>query len=208
MTEALIQGIGWGFLLSLTVGPVFFALIQTSIHNGFKAGALMAMGIMMSDSLYIVVTYLGVSSINNEHSLKIWLGIMGGLIMVIFGLTTLFKKPATEVKEDNSPTFKKVYKYLFKGFALNGINPFVFIFWLGISSFVNFQSDFSRPELIIYFCSIVAVVFSIDLTKVFLANRLRDFITERFQTILNRFVGSGLLIFGIYMIAMSLTGRL
>src|SRR5688572_4644585 len=113
MIEALIQGIGWGFLLSLTIGPVFFALIQTSIHNGFKCGALMAFGIMLSDSLYIVITYLGVSSIKNVHSLEIWLGILGGIIMVAFGLTTLFKKTPQEVKSDNSPTFRKIYKYVF-----------------------------------------------------------------------------------------------
>lgn len=128
--------------------------------------------------------------------------------MVAFGFTTLFKKTPQKVNVDNSPTFKKIYKYVFKGFALNGINPFVFIFWLGISSFVNFQSDFTGGELAIYFCSMIIIVFSFDLTKAFLANRLREFITDRFQTILNRFVGSGLLIFGIYMIAMSLTDKL
>ena len=197
MIEALIQGVLCGLLLSVSIGPVFFALIQTSIHNGFKAGVIMATGIMMSDSLYIIITYLGVSSIKNVDSLEIWLGIVGGIIMLAFGVVTLLKKNLQNLKQESSVYANKDYKYLVKGFALNGINPSVFIFWLGVSSFVKFEA---KGELFVYFCSIIIIVYSIDLTKVFLANRLRDYITERLQAILNKMVGTCLLIFGIYMI--------
>ena len=204
MIEALIQGILCGLLLSVSIGPVFFALIQTSIHKGFKAGAIMATGIMISDSLYIIITYLGISSIKNVESLEVWLGILGGIIMLAFGVATLFKKNFQNLKQENSVSANKNYKYLVKGFALNGINPSVFIFWLGVSSFVNFEAT---GELFVYFCSIIIIVYSIDLTKVFLANRLREYITEKLQTMLNRMVGTGLLIFGIYMIATAIIER-
>ena len=128
MVEALAKGLILGFLLSLTIGPVFFALIQTSIQNGFKSGALMAVGIMFSDSFYILVTYFGISSLNiQEHDLKMWLGIIGGAIMVIFGITTFFKKAMIRKNiEDADKRPGGWFKYVIKGFALNGINPFVF----------------------------------------------------------------------------------
>jgi len=209
MVEALTKGLILGLLLSLTIGPVFFALIQTSIQSGFKSGAWMALGIMFSDSFYILVAYFGISSLNiQEHDLKMWLGIIGGAIMVVFGISTFFKKAMIRRNIDNTDEKPGWLRYVMKGFALNGINPFVFIFWLGIASVVNFQESFSRSELFVYFIAIISVVFILDLTKAFLANRLRHYVTENIQRGLNKFVGSGLLIFGFYLIIMTYLGRI
>jgi threonine/homoserine/homoserine lactone efflux protein len=38
MIEAIISGIGIGLVLTFITGPVFFALIKTSIEKGFHAG--------------------------------------------------------------------------------------------------------------------------------------------------------------------------
>lgn len=207
MIEALALGLGCGFALSLTIGPVFFSLIQTSISKGVKPGLVMAIGIMLSDSFYIFITYAGISSLTLDNLLKMGLGYVGGAIMLAFGITTIFKKPVVKHSETHQPS-QKLIKYCIKGFALNGINPFVFIYWIGISSFVHLQSNFSTPEFFFYFGSIVLVVFSTDLLKVFLAHKLRNYITEKFQAALNKVVGTALSGFGLYLIAMTFLGKI
>lgn len=207
MIEALALGLGCGIALSLTIGPVFFSLIQTSINKGVKPGLVMAIGIMLSDSFYIFITYAGISSLTLDDLLKMGLGYAGGAIMLAFGITTIFKKPVIKQSEAQQPS-QKLIKYCIKGFALNGINPFVFIYWIGISSFVHLQSNFNTPEFLLYFGSIVLVVFSTDLLKVFLAHKLRNYITDKFQAALNKIVGTALSGFGLYLVLMTFLGKI
>ena len=55
MLEPLLSGITFGLALALMVGPVFFALIQTSLHEGFRAGSFFATGVFISDASLIAL---------------------------------------------------------------------------------------------------------------------------------------------------------
>ena len=44
--EIILSGIGMGIVLSFLTGPVFFALIKTSIEKGFYAGVALAAGVV------------------------------------------------------------------------------------------------------------------------------------------------------------------
>ncbi len=52
----LIEGMLLGFTLSLMIGPLFFAIVQAGLAGGFRAGAMMAAGIWISDLLFAVLT--------------------------------------------------------------------------------------------------------------------------------------------------------
>ena len=54
-TEPLFSGIGFGLLLAIMLGPVFFTILQTSLHEGFKAGLFLAFGVLLSDAAVIGV---------------------------------------------------------------------------------------------------------------------------------------------------------
>ena len=77
MLELIISGIGLGVVLSFVTGPVFFALIKTSIEKGFHAGMWLAAGVVVSDLIYIVLTIYGSSFIKVENSYKTPIGIVG-----------------------------------------------------------------------------------------------------------------------------------
>ena len=53
MIEAVISGIGFGLVLTFLTGPVFFALIKTSIEKGFHAGVALALGVVCSDMVFV-----------------------------------------------------------------------------------------------------------------------------------------------------------
>ena len=65
--EAVWNGVLFGLLLTIFIGPVFFALIQTSVHRGFIYGVFMALGIALSDAIYVFLAYLGLSKILNDR---------------------------------------------------------------------------------------------------------------------------------------------
>ena len=80
--SATLAGISAGLLICLLIGPVFFALLQTSIERGFKAAAFLAFGIMMSDSTYILLAFFGVQGLNSNALVNMILGISGGVFLL------------------------------------------------------------------------------------------------------------------------------
>jgi threonine/homoserine/homoserine lactone efflux protein len=193
--EVLRNGLLFGFALAFLFGPVFFALIQTSIHKGFKSGAAMAVGISLSDVLFILVSYIGISQIIESDSLQAVLSIAGGGIMLAFGLYT-FRKPVLEKSHINDINgYEKLWKYTVKGFLLNGINPFVLLFWLAIVSYSTVEYQYSGQQAQLFFGTIVATVLITDIIKSYAAHRLRCLISEKYLTILNRVVGVALMAF-------------
>lgn len=94
--DLLIKGIFLGLTLSILVRPIIFALLQTAIERGFRAGAMVGFGVWVSDIMYILLAYFGVSyivTITKYEGFEEILGTIGGLVLIGFGLSTLFSKP-------------------------------------------------------------------------------------------------------------------
>ena len=47
------QGLATGFVLSMMLGTVFFALIRNSISFGYTTGVWIALGVILCDSMLI-----------------------------------------------------------------------------------------------------------------------------------------------------------
>ena len=57
MVGAIWKGFLTGIWLSMSFGPVFFLLIQTSIRKGIKHALFFDLGVFMSDLLSILSFY-------------------------------------------------------------------------------------------------------------------------------------------------------
>lgn len=202
---AAANGVLLGLLLAVLIGPSFFALIQTSISKGFVSGIFMAIGIALSDSLYIVITYLGISQILNNESIHLWLGLSGGFILMAFGAYSIVKPiPDLTVKPVLPLKKSSLLKQSVKGFLLNGINPSVLLFWIGVASMATINYKYSFYEIIGFFMAIIATVLLTDVLKAFVAHRLKALLTVRFMKIMNVVVGVGLIFFGLRLLVMSM----
>ncbi|KYG75696.1 MULTISPECIES: LysE family translocator [Roseivirga] len=195
--DVIINGFLFGLLLCVLIGPVFFALIQNSIEKGFWSGFFMAIGIALSDSFYIVVTYLGISQFVENPKFNMWLGGVGGVIMLIFGVIYLFKPVPKKGLKQLHQEDTKWFQQIVKGFLLNGINPFVLLFWLGIISKVTLDFEYNNNQAITFFVVLIATVFLVDVLKSYFATKLSQIVTPRFMKIMNRVVGIALLLFSL-----------
>lgn len=195
--DVIINGFLFGLLLCVLIGPVFFALIQNSIEKGFWSGFFMAIGIALSDSFYIVVTYLGISQFVENPKFNMWLGGVGGVIMLIFGVIYLFKPVPKKGLKQLHQEDTKWFQQIVKGFLLNGINPFVLLFWLGIISKVTLDFEYNNNQAITFFVVLIATVFLVDVFKSYFATKLSQIVTPRFMKIMNRVVGIALLLFSL-----------
>ena len=197
----ILEGIVMGLLLSLIIGPVFFALVQSSIVNGFKYAVAMASGILVSDSIYVVVTYSGVSALSNSPNAVTWLGYFGGLFLIGFGIATFIKKGVKRSNTRGLPLGKPKLSIGFaKGFSLNGINPFVLLFWASIAGLVQLKENYSTPDVYGYYLGILLTSFVVDILKAYGAHKIKRYITERLMMYLNRGVAVLLIAFGVRLI--------
>ncbi len=204
--EVIWNGFLFGLLLCILIGPVFFALLHNAIEKGFWAGFFMAIGISLSDIIYILVISLGVSSFLKDENFQKWMGGVGGLIMLAFGAYYLLKPVPRQKVVQLAAHQTKGIRQVLKGFLLNAINPFVFLFWLGIISKVNLSYGYQDNDLILFFSVLMATVFICDVLKSHYAGKLRDLVTVRFMKIMNRVVGLALILFSIRLFSFVFAG--
>jgi threonine/homoserine/homoserine lactone efflux protein len=196
--EIVLNGIISGLVLALLIGPVFFTIIQTSIERGFGSGVLVALGVALSDTLYIILSYQGLSALFHDHQFQIYLGYVGGSILLCFGIYYLFIKSKRmsgfhlEHVKERSPL-----RLFAKGFIINGLSPMVLIFWIGTVGVATSELGYTTTgKALMFFGSIVITVFCTDILKAKLADKLGTLLTPRFIRILNIILGLVLTGFG------------
>ncbi len=201
MLEAIVSGLTLGFVLSLMVGPVFFLLIDTSIKKGFKRAIWLAVGVLMSDAFYVAITYFSsvASGVMNNYQWEI--GWAGGVLLIVFGMVTILKKPHIKSSElDLAENGSSAWVEMLKGFLMNFLNPFVLIFWLGVSGSVSSGKSFTYMHTVIFFVAVLSTVFFTDILKAWTASKLRAFLKPSLLIWVNRVSGTGLFLFGVRMI--------
>ncbi|MDA0193840.1 MAG: LysE family transporter [Bacteroidetes bacterium] len=198
---AFIKGLLFGMGLMLAMGPVFFTVVQTSLQRGFKTAAMVAIGVMLSDVFYISLAFFGLSKIDSDE-FRVFLGLCGGVIMLIYGLVLISKKvekSKIDLLEDDN-----ILKYLAKGWLINFLNPFIPIFWIGVVGIAQINYGKESIENFFFFSGIVVMVYSSDILKSFLANRLRTVVTPALILNLNKALGFILIAFGIWLFSNAL----
>lgn len=207
MIEAVLSGITLGLVLAFLIGPVFFMLIDTSIKKGFRKAVFMAVGVMLSDGAFILITYFSRTAIVILSDYKTEIGVTGGVVLIIFGLVNFFKKPhisaaAIDLPDDS----RSEWIDTMKGFMMNALNPFVLIFWIGVSGAISAKNNFTEPNIIVFYIVVLITVLTTDLIKAWLASRLKRLLKPGVLLWINRASGAGLMIFGIRMVYLILSG--
>jgi threonine/homoserine/homoserine lactone efflux protein len=204
ITAAILKGLVLGLLLSISVGPIIFAIIKQSVNNGHKAGYTFVAGVSASDITLVLVcnffTTLFTSALN--HSTEI--AVTGSIFLVVVGIYTLFfKKVVTD--EDNNLVEKKFRKrdllgIFLSGYFMNILNPGVFIFWFAwTAAIVGDAASTPNPvnyKFTVFITCLVFVLLS-DIAKVAVAGKLRSKLTPHNLRIINKISGIILIGFGI-----------
>lgn len=205
MLHPFFEGIIIGLTLAVMLGPAVFALIQTSIHRGTKPGIILALGIALSDLTVLVMSSLGAAQLLTDGKRSLIVGLIGGSILIIFGIVTSTRKVHIE-DPGNLLEPKRVpgaLTYIVKGFFLNIANPFVWFLWFSIMMGVSGTYGSDRSSLSALIGGAVVTIFSTDVLKVLIASRIRHYLTPKILNLFNHAVGILLVVFGIILIIRS-----
>jgi threonine/homoserine/homoserine lactone efflux protein len=199
MLELIISGIGLGLVLSFLTGPVFFALIKTSIEKGFYAGLALASGVLVSDFIYMSITLFGTSFLGFEKAYRIPIGIVGSIILLGIGSYYFFKEVKINQEVNNSKI--KHAGYFFKGFFMCIFNPFILLYWVSVTSGVySIYGTLTGAQIIPFFGSILITLFAMDTLKAYYSHKLRFKIKEKAIQRLNKAAGVVIIIFALKLI--------
>ena len=195
--DPIIKGIISGVTISLLIGPIFFALVDLTISKGWKAGIVYVWGVILSDVVLIplINKFIDVLNINGQY--KLYMGFVGGTLLIVFGLINFFVK--ANIKDLIELDIKTIAGAFLKGVLINVLNPFVWIWWIGVYTTIS-TFNYSFNDTLIYYFSLLLMVFLFDLVKIRFAYFLKQRMTIENLHIVKQVAGVCLFVFGILLI--------
>jgi len=187
MISEFIPAIFLGIVLSFTIGPVFFTILEVSVSKGFKAAVFFNIGVVFSEIVFFAIAYASTSSllesIQDNPSWKI----LGGVLLFFYAGITLLgmyqDKEEQEYKVDST-----------------AINFAVLVFWILIVA--NYGPEFKETQykMVVFFFVVVGTYFTIDLGKIYLAQQLKRSLTKQIISKIKIAVNTIILIIGVVLI--------
>lgn len=206
--ELVLEGIVFGLGLAILMGPIFIALLQTSIDKGSAAGYTVASGVWVSDIIFIIVSYLFVHKIDGiirSDDFAFWMSMIGGTILMAFGITVFFAKINPLDNASSSYSAKNFFGFWLKGFLVNTVNPFTFVFWLGVISANVLGRELSQYEASLFLGAILATIIVTDSLKVMMAKYIKSRLTNQLIQRISQIAGAVLTVIGFVWIVRMLS---
>jgi len=197
MVDALLKGILLGFFLALSVGPVIFTIIKQSLNNGREGGISFDSGVWISYLILVVGSNAFSEWVTTALEYKKAIGYVGSIFLIGLGsFFVFFKKVNLGMDaEGNKLRFRKrdFFKIFISGFLINTLNPSVLLFWLVNATAFATTHNFNERMIIFSACLVVNMI--ADVLKVLLAGKIRNKLTVRNLSIINKVSGSILIAF-------------
>ena len=207
MIEAILKGLGLGFLLSISVGPVIFSIIKQSLNNGHKAGYAFVAGVSASDITLVLISNLFTQIFTALLDNKNTIAICGSIFLIAVGIYNVFFKKQV-IKDEESPIEKRFRKRdmvasFFTGYLMNTLNPGAFLFWFVWAATIVADAKHVANPLqyrVVVFGTCLLFVLSTDIIKVIMAGKLRSRLTPNIMHRINQLSGVILICFGAALI--------
>ncbi|THD69308.1 LysE family translocator [Robertkochia marina] len=204
MLEDIAAAIPLGILLSFTIGPVFFVLLETGALKGFRAAISFDLGVVLGDVVFILIAYFSTNRILERIKDDPSLFIFGGALLITYGIISFIRSRKAYKKEldkDVEEVIKKNnYLNLFlKGFLLNFINVGVLGFWLGIIIIFGPRMEMDENRITVFIATILITYILVDCIKILLAKQLKHRLTPYLIFRIKRMISIILVVFGFFL---------
>ena len=204
MTDFL-PAIFLGIILSFTIGPVFFTILDISVSKGFKAAVFFNIGVVFSEIVFFAIAYASTSSLLESIQENPSWKVLGGVLLSFYAGITLLsmyqnKDDVDQYSFNPKSESPNVIKNMIRGFLLNIINFAVLVFWILVVA--NYGPGFQDTDykMVMFFLAIVGTYFSIDLGKIYLAQQLKNYLTKEIIVKIKLAVNVIILLIGLVLI--------
>jgi len=198
------DGIRFGLLLQLAVGPVCLFVFRTGAYSGAIAALSAVCAVALVDSIYIGLAAIGIAQVVRGRNAQALLRVAGALVIALFGVDVLLSAIGYPLLPSHGPSTTmnpiSIPGTFLAALILTGGNPLTIVFWAGVFG-AKISTGHMQPidiGLFSFGCVISTVVF---LAIVGSAGALAGtFLTPLTIVALNLVVGSALIYFAARML--------
>ena len=193
---SFLKGLGFGFLLAATVGPMWILCFRPTLAHGRLSGLVSGMGVATADAIYGFVAAFGLTAVSNFLlAQKFWLALVGGAFLCCLDIKTLLSRPADAASDAPEMSLAAAYT---STVALTLTNPATILAFAAIFAGLGLAANASYGEASLI---VLGVVLDSSFWWVLLAlgaGWLRNLSAPRLLRAINRVAGLSILAFGIH----------
>jgi threonine/homoserine/homoserine lactone efflux protein len=142
----LARGGAIGFLVAAAIGPIAMLCIRTTLERGRIAGIAAGMGVAVADTIYAAIGAYGISFVGAAlTSGESWLKLVGGIVLIAFGIYLARKQPVNATEEREVP--KSIVADFGMTLVLTLTNPMTILSFAGLFAGVSGLRGFPLVEI-------------------------------------------------------------
>ena len=190
------------FIFAITPGPGTFALLGRALASGAQACLPMAVGIAISDIIYLVLSTFGLATIaENYGGLFTAIRFIGAAYLIYLGWKMWTEKVdtnfAVKQQQDKSKSWLSGFT---QGFLISASNPKVILFYIAfLPTFIDLTSLQAKDLILLSTLTFVALLAGLMLVAV-AASSVRNYLkSEPAIKKLNRTAGSIMMGAGVFL---------
>lgn len=198
-TWVLVQGAAIGFLVAAAIGPIAMLCIRTTLERGRIAGLAAGLGVAVADTIYAAIGAYGISFIGSAlTSGESWLKLVGGLVLIAFGIYLARKQPVIVGEEPEVP--KSLTADFLMTLGLTLTNPMTILSFAGLFAGVSGLRGFPLVEVPALLVGVFAGSAVWWVALAFVIGLIRHRISQTTMLWINRGSAAAIIGFGLYVL--------
>lgn len=201
----LLKGILIGLIFGIPAGAVGALCVQRTLQSGMKSGIITGLGSSAADCFYAVVGAFGITIISDFLTrFKIPINIVGGLLILAMGISTLLKKQVgTSVGEE-----KNNYGAMFlSAFSVGITNPAAVLTFLFAFSYFGIDGKLGTANGIALVTGVLLGTLIWWITLSAIARKIKEKFGEKGFSRLNKIFGIIMIGFGVVVFVRLIIGE-
>lgn len=200
MLEVFLQSMLIGYSGAIMPGSLLTYTLGKSIKAGAKAGLMISIGHALLELVLVILIFLGVGKYLGTITAQLTIGILGGIVLILFGAVILKDIFLGKVSIDFKNEFDGKYGNILIGGALiSASNPYFIVWWaaVGLGLIMNAYNTFGLMGIILFYLGHIMSDITWYVFISTLISKTRNFINLKVYKIIIAFLGVCLIGFGI-----------
>ena len=196
--NSYFQGLRFGMLLQLAVGPMCLMVFNTAQRSGFLPAFSLVLAIALVDAFYIGLAALGAGRLLERERAKKLVPLLGGAVLLLFGVNIAlgaFGRGFITGLAVDAPAGS----LFVQGLILTLSNPLTVVFWGSVLTAKIVEDGLKSRALTLFSGGAVSATLLFLTAVAALGTVLGSFIPEPLSAALNLAVGIAIAGFGVRM---------
>ena len=190
-----------GFSGAASPGPLLALSIKETLHNGWKAGLLIAIGHSILELFVVIGISIGINQVFDSNFIAKTISLFGGIMLIILGIQTIISNKEVDLNDTNETSTLNSKTLLLQGALVSLSNPYWFIWWvtIGATLIINASDQGVLGIASMYIGHILADIVWYTAVSLILVSGFK-FLSNKIYHYLLLFCGIFLCLMGIYFI--------